>query len=148
MKLKAFIMAALVFIPSTTFCSEAVLSDEWKKELGDSINSLQRPRFSDQRLKDEIEHLRIDPEWLDNLHPYTFTWKGSNRDSIGFIAQDLERVDSRLVVQGEEGAPCTVEDKRGCKRIDLAGIIAILTAEVKSLRAEVDALRANQRVGY
>ncbi len=72
----------------------------------------------------------------------------SSRDSIGFIAQDLERVDSRLVVQGEEGVPCTVEDKRGCKRIDLTGIIAILATEIKTLRAEVNALKSDKRVGY
>ncbi len=121
---------------------------EYWDEISSYLSSLPRPRFSDQRLKNKIEHLRIDPKWFDNLHPYTFTWIGSNRDSIGFIAQDLERVDSRLVVQGEGGTPCTVEDKRGCKRIDPAGIIAILTAEVKTLRAEVDALKSDQRVGY
>ncbi len=106
------------------------------------------PVWSDINLKTKIRHLNVGSEWLDNIIPSTFTWEDSRQDSIGFIAQDLERVDTRLVIQGEEGAPCTVEDKRGCKRIDLAGIIAILTAEVKTLRAEVNALKSDQRVGY
>ncbi len=31
--------------------------------------------LSDQNLKSDIQHLRVNPEWLDNLHLYTFTWK-------------------------------------------------------------------------
>ncbi len=100
--------------------------------------------WSDARLKHLDKTYLPSPDVLKAITPYSFVWKDSQRSSIGFIAQNLEAADSRLVIPGIPGEACDQLGDIGCKQIDLIGVVAVLTAEVKALRADIEALKADK----
>ncbi len=88
--------------------------------------------WSDQKLKNSIEPLGDVSETIDRLKPYSFTWNESDKKALGLIAQNVEQADPRLVITTESGL----------KQIYVPGVVALLLAEVKTLRAEVNTLKA------
>ncbi|PHV10488.1 tail fiber domain-containing protein [Chitinimonas sp. BJB300] len=90
--------------------------------------------WSDQKLKNSIEPLGDVSGTIDRLKPYSFTWNDSNIKALGLIAQNVEQADPRLVITSESGL----------KQVYVPGVVALLLAEVKTLRAEVNTLKAQQ----
>lgn len=97
-------------------------------------------RFSDQRLKENIEPLKYNPNLIHIIQPYALQDVSGNSQSLEFSIENLETVDTRLLADEMETSVTP--------GIDLAGIAAILISEVKALRIEVDTLKDDQRVGY
>jgi len=85
---------------------------------------------SDARLKKDIYRIRDSETIIEGLTGYTFTYKDSGKQSIGFIAQEVEQVLPELVYT----------DKDGFKSVAYAQLVAVLVEEVKSLRARLCAL--------
>ncbi len=129
-----YTLTSIILIFSSTLSAyEAVNTSnihEWVTKL----------RFSDQRLKENIEPLKYNPDLIHIIQPYALQDASGNSQSLGFSIENLETVDTRLLIDNMETS--ITPD------IDLTGIAAILVSEVKALRAEVDALKADQRVGY
>lgn len=90
---------------------------------------------SDIRLKNNIELLQSSLEKVMKLQGVTFTWKADpkNRKSIGFIAQEFEKVIPELVFTNETD---------GYKGINYAEVSAILVEAIKELKAENDRLKS------
>jgi hypothetical protein len=95
---------------------------------------------SDIRLKENIEHLQNSLEKVMQLNGVTFTWKAdpNKNRSIGFIAQEFEKVIPELVFTNESD---------GYKGINYAEVSAVLVEAIKELKAENDRLKAeNEQV--
>jgi hypothetical protein len=88
---------------------------------------------SDISLKENIKELPSSLDVVNKLNPVSFDWKEDQRPSKGFIAQEVEAVDSTLA-GGEEGS----------KSIKTSGIVAVLTKAVQELAEEVESLKNNK----
>ena len=100
---------------------------------------LQSPTFSyaasDARLKINIMALTDPLADVMKLKPVSFKYKANGKESIGVIAQDLEKVYPQLVLQGRDGMRSVAYD----------GLIAPLIGSVQELKKENDDLRAQLR---
>jgi hypothetical protein len=95
---------------------------------------------SDIRLKENIKPLQNSLEKVIQLNGVTFTWKAdpNKKRSIGFIAQEFEKVIPELVFTNESD---------GYKGINYAEVTAVLAGAIKELKAENDRLKAeNEQV--
>jgi exoribonuclease R len=92
-------------------------------------------KTSDRRTKEAIEPAAYDPDAIHALHPVTFRFTEEFADilgvgtHLGFIAQDVPEV-----------ARTTPADPDEMLGIEDRALIAILVAEVQSLRARLDAM--------
>jgi hypothetical protein len=86
---------------------------------------------SDRALKENIVNLGASTTTLKALTPRTFDWKAETdaNDQTGFIAQEIEAVNSNLV-SGEEGH----------KAINTIGILAIAVKTIQELEARIATL--------
>lgn len=109
---------------SETFDTAATANTVAKRDASADLYANSFISSSDVRLKKNI--LNIGREALsivNSLQGVLFTYKDTNENSAGFIAQDLERVLPDLVY----------EDERGYKAINYIGIIAYLVEAIKAL---------------
>jgi hypothetical protein len=83
---------------------------------------------SDERLKKNVE--TADPSVVSQLRGVTFDWVDSGKASSGVIAQEVEKV-----------LPHLVHDDGDSKAVNYNGLVAYLIEEVKSLRAELEAMK-------
>jgi len=88
---------------------------------------------SDERLKDNIAPLTNTAEKIQALQGVSFNWEKDGKESIGFIAQDVEKIFPSLVATN----PTT-----GMKSVQYAGIIAPLVETVKEQQKQIDILKA------
>lgn len=86
---------------------------------------------SDKRLKENIEPYSCNKSIL-NLKVKKFDFINGEKNQIGCIAQDLQKICPELVVEGEDGYLSINESK----------IVYLLLDEVKKLKAEVEELKA------
>jgi hypothetical protein len=84
---------------------------------------------SDENLKENISTYENALKTLHNLRGVHFTWKESQKPSIGVIAQELEEVLPELVNNG------------AVKSVNYNGIIGVLIEAVKELSEEVKELK-------
>ena len=89
--------------------------------------------FSDERLKSNIETLKGGLEKVEQLRGVTYT--RDERDNIGVIAQEVEKVLPEIVL--------TADDEMGTKSVDYSRITAVLIEAVKELSARVKYLEEN-----
>jgi prepilin-type N-terminal cleavage/methylation domain-containing protein len=81
---------------------------------------------SDIRLKKNIHPLSDALPDLMKLKPVSFAFKENDKESLGFIAQDVEQVYPKLVAPGS----------KGMKSVNYEGLIAPLVASVQELKEE------------
>ena len=89
--------------------------------------------FSDERLKSNIETIQGGLEKIEQLRGVTYT--RDERDNIGVIAQEVEKVLPEIVL--------TADDEMGTKSVDYSRITAVLIEAVKELSAKVKYLEEN-----
>ncbi|MBL7716425.1 MAG: tail fiber domain-containing protein, partial [Bdellovibrionales bacterium] len=101
---------------------------------------------SDQRLKKDIQTFENPLQTIESLRGVRFKWKESGLSEIGFIAQEVEKVDPTLVMTGH--------DPQKTKAVKYSNITAILVEGVKEIRKslglfatrdEVSVLRAENQ---
>ena len=85
---------------------------------------------SDIRFKTNVQPIVDALDAIMKLKPVSYTLKSSGKDSLGVIAQDLEKVYPQLVTQGE-----------GMKAVNYDGLIGPLIGAVQELKEENDQLR-------
>lgn len=88
---------------------------------------------SDKSLKENISTIETPLEKVQNLNGVDFNWKKDGKKSIGFIAQDVEKVLPELVHTNPE---------TGLKAVEYGNITALLVEAVKELKKENEVLRA------
>jgi hypothetical protein len=81
---------------------------------------------SDRRVKDNIKPLEDSLKKITALQPVSFTFKDSGRISIGFIAQDMEKIYPELVKVGT----------KNMKGIDYVSLVAPLVGAVQELEKQ------------
>lgn len=84
---------------------------------------------SDERLKKDIQSFsdKLSLEKILKLRTVTYNWKSvSNGRHTGYIAQELEKVASELVVNGTDGF----------KQVNYSGLIPWITGAIKALSSE------------
>ena len=89
--------------------------------------------FSDERLKSNIETIQSGLDKVEQLRGVTYT--RDERDNIGVIAQEVEKVLPEIVL--------TADDEMGTKSVDYSSITAVLIEAVKELSAKVKYLEEN-----
>lgn len=89
---------------------------------------------SDLRLKEKIRTVKVSSESISKFKPVSFRWK-NNPDihEIGLIAQDLERVDPRLVRRNKEGT----------LHISYSGLTAYLISIIQDQQKRIEKLEQN-----
>ncbi len=95
------------------------------------------PITSDLRLKEAIEPLDGAVQKIVKLRGVNYNWKEGvggveSKRQIGFIAQEVEKVYPELVSTGKDGH----------KAVDYARLMPVVVEAIKSLKAENDALKA------
>ncbi len=131
---------------NSTTCTKATYNDgscaEVLKITGDATvsnllaaNGLYANTFiyqgSDIRLKNNVKSLDNPLTDIMKLNPVSFAYKSSGKESMGVIAQDLEKVYPQLVAEGPQGL----------KAVSYEGLIAPLIGAVQELKKENDSLR-------
>jgi len=86
---------------------------------------------SDMRLKKNIHPISNTLSDIMQLNPVSFVFKSNDKEGLGFIAQDVEKIYPQLVVPGSGGM----------KAVNYEGLIAPLVASVQQLKKENDELR-------
>jgi hypothetical protein len=69
--------------------------------LGANATSLKL--LSDERLKTEFQTIAPDFEKMKNVNGYTFNWKDSKKSDYGFMADEVEKLDAKLVDKQSSG---------------------------------------------
>lgn len=87
---------------------------------------------SDQKFKTNVESYPQGLEAILNLRGVTFNWKNTNQSEVGLIAQEVEKVDSRLVVDVKG------TNQEEYKSVKYGNIVAILIEAVKELFAKFE----------
>ena len=100
--------------------------------------SAQTCTVSSQRFKHDIKKLTYTLDTISQLNPVSFIYNGSNEQRIGFIAEEVYKIDPRLVTLDEKGLPRTV---------NYESITSVLTKAIQDLIARVFGLegRMNQQ---
>ena len=85
---------------------------------------------SDENKKKDIQTLGSPLETIQNLRGVSFRWQENDEESIGFIAQEVEKV-----------LPSLVSGENGEKSVAYGNITAVLVEAVKELSAQNKALQ-------
>lgn len=85
---------------------------------------------SDRDLKTSIENLSYGLDEILDLQPKSFKYRGSDRETLGFIAQDVESVIPEIVSQNQDGVYSMSTEK----------IVPVLVAAVQELTERVEDL--------
>ena len=86
---------------------------------------------SDVNLKKDIEVINDAIEILEKINGIRFKWKENDRESIGVIAQEVEKVLPELVSERVD---------TGTKSVNYNGLIGVLIEAVKELSIKIDNL--------
>jgi hypothetical protein len=90
---------------------------------------------SDKRLKKDIKPIDNALDIVDKLQGVHFNWKENDEKSIGYIAQDVEKVLPEMVTEKNHF------DKGEFKTVNYAAMVSIMGEAIKELRAEVEQLK-------
>jgi hypothetical protein len=86
---------------------------------------------SDERLKTNIQEINCACDKISKLKPVSFTWKQTNIDDMGLIAQNVEKEFPHLVK----------EDLGGYKVVKYNSLIALLIKSIQELKSEITELK-------
>ena len=123
--------------PSNSSTNTIVLGNSAIQSLRCQVQTISA--LSDERDKTNIEDSKYGLNIIDSLRPVTFDWKqrDGNRDGLkdlGFIAQDLQKVDDKNLN--------LVDDEDPEKLVAAYGrLIPVLVKSIQELKAEVDLLK-------
>lgn len=91
--------------------------------------------FSDERLKEDIKTIDSALAKVSKLRGVSFKWRDRDEHSLGFVAQEVERVLPEVVAE--------VEDRnRGgtYKTVAYANVVAVLVEAIKELNTKIERL--------
>ncbi len=93
---------------------------------------------SSARLKEDVSDLRhaAAMDLVERLRPVSFRWRGSAREDLGLIAEEVASQEPRLVIYGENG------DVEG---VNYRHLTAVLIAALQHVQADFNSTLAAQR---
>jgi len=95
------------------------------------LSATQFNATSDKKLKKNIKTIENALDTVQQLRGVTYTWKENDADSMGLIAQEVEKVLPELVNQTENG-----------KSIAYPNMIGLLIQAIKEQQEQIDELKA------
>jgi len=87
---------------------------------------------SDLSLKKDIQKIPNSLEKILKLEGISFKWKENNKQSLGFIAQNVEQVFPELV---------SIDQNTGLKSIQYGNLIAVLVEAIKEQQLQIEELK-------
>jgi hypothetical protein len=93
---------------------------------------------SDVRLKTNLRNIDDADRIVDALQPRLFDWKAGEKNTYGFVAQEVAEVFPQAVTRGDDNPEHITRQWS----MDASKLVPVLTAEIKSLRSRVAALEA------
>lgn len=122
---------------------------EFKNAFGTTVGSISQTATatayntsSDYRLKDDIIDLDGSSAFIDALQPRRFTWKADGAPAVGFIAHEMAAVSPSSVTGEKDAVDAIGQPLYQGMQASSPEIIAMMIAELQSLRARVAALEA------
>ena len=108
---------------------------------GTQIDVVSLNETSDISLKENIQEIDTAIDSIKKLRPVTFDWKIDSRSSIGFVAQDVEKILPTLV------STTKANDEKGneleeLKTIHPSGILALVTKALQESIEKIETLEA------
>mgnify|MGYP003640150473 CR=1 FL=1 len=124
----------LTFVDNTT-ASFKRLNEDSTLYYNPSSNTLSAGNFnttSDIRLKDNIRTFESAMDVVSQLRGVRFAWKETGVETVGLIAQEVEKVLPELIGTNAD---------TGLKSVSYANMVAVLIEAVKELKAEIEELK-------
>jgi hypothetical protein len=87
--------------------------------------------YSDKRLKEDIRPIENALDKVMRMEGVSYSWKNDGGSSLGFIAQDLEKIVPEVVVY----------DTSGGAGVDYAKLTSVLVEAVKAQQVELAELK-------
>jgi methionine synthase II (cobalamin-independent) len=87
---------------------------------------------SDIRLKDNIRTFESAMDVISQLRGVRFAWKETGVETVGLIAQEVEKVLPELI---------GINTDTGLKSVSYSNMVAVLIEAVKELKAEIEELK-------
>lgn len=91
-------------------------------------------QYSDKTLKTKIQEIKNPLESITKLRGVRFTWKESKKADVGFIAQEVQKIEPSLVQETDSGLLA----------VNYANITAILVEGLKALKLQIESLITGQ----
>ena len=101
--------------------------------VGGAVTASSFNASSDRRLKENLSPYKYDNSILD-LPVYTFDYVNGQKNQLGCMAQDLQKICPEIVNEGENGYLSIQESK----------IVYLLLMEVKKLKEELNTLKIKE----
>jgi hypothetical protein len=83
--------------------------------------------------KKDVKDLNLGLSTVKNLRPVTFKWKDSGREDLGFIAEEVVKVDPLMGVYDDEGNLSSVKYQQ---------LTAVLTKAIQEQQQEIEQLKS------
>ena len=93
---------------------------------------------SDERLKKNIKRIESPLDTVMKLEGVTFDWKKDDRNSMGLIAQEVEKHLPYLVTESK-----SLNSDEMSKKLNYNGLIGLLLESIKELKSELDDLKSS-----
>jgi hypothetical protein len=95
---------------------------------------------SDRRLKTNIRDYLNSSNVIESIRVRQYDWKTGEKDTVGFIAQELYEVYPAAVKKGDD-SKTAIKDQWA---VDYSKLVPVLVAEIQSLRARVEELEKSK----
>ena len=104
-----------------------------------NITAYQTSGMSDIRLKKDIKPLEGSLEKVLSMQGVSFKWKKDDKEAIGFIAQDVEKIVPEIVREVDD-IESNVEDNVKYKTLDYGNTVALLVEAIKEQQGIINRL--------
>ena len=104
-----------------------------------NITAYQTSGMSDIRLKKDIKPLEGSLEKVLSMQGVSFKWKKDDKEAIGFIAQDVEKIVPEIVREVSD-IESNVEDNVKYKTLDYGNTVALLVEAIKEQQGIINRL--------
>lgn len=121
-------------IGTDTVDSDYLVTIDGKISVAGEVKCTAVTNISDERLKKDIVPLVSGTEELMRLQPVSFSWKSSEEETVGFIAQSIEQV-------GLHPSLVSTDPMTGMKGIRTEKLIPYLVNAIQELTREVELLK-------
>ena len=106
-----------------------------------TINSSGGSNGSDIKLKENIENIPYGLDTIKSLQPRKFKWKETDKDGIGFIAQEVESLIPELISEVYDD-PVRPDTSEKTKMLNYSTMTSVLTKAIQEQQDIIDNLKA------
>ena len=110
---------------------------------GDLVASGNVTAYSDRNKKKNIRDLESASKYLNSINPKRFAWKDTEKEDIGFIAQDVDEAGlSEFVSDSPAYNSETALEEGIIKTLDYGKMVSVLWGAVKEQQEQIEELKS------